>query len=189
MPVETYLVRHSLRLRRYRPVRRLIYFPDALLETRKRSRREGAVFLNRVPAVFDTAHVGFIFTDVIRHGHCSARTCIASPSDETQAFMAPAREPNSIFECRLCRPTAPALPICGTGDFGTSPIFGQLSNKPLLASVYALGVSERKAQWQIEIFADEKAVSLVPASSPIFGARRRGGARRKLAIRDSDVLI
>src|SRR5713226_6839448 len=38
----------------------------------------------------------------------------------------------------------------GTGDFGTSPIFVQLSDKPLLASVCLLGVSERKAQWQIE---------------------------------------
>jgi hypothetical protein len=61
-------------------------------------------------------------------------------------------------------------------DFGTSPIFGQLSDKPLLASVQTRGVSECKAQWRIEIFADEKPVSLVPASSPIFAARRRGGA-------------
>jgi len=27
----------------------------------------------------------------------------------------------------------------GTGDFGTSPIFGQLSDKPLLASTKHLG--------------------------------------------------
>jgi hypothetical protein len=38
----------------------------------------------------------------------------------------------------------------GTGDFGTSPIFVQLSDKPLLASVSLFGVSERKAQWRIE---------------------------------------
>jgi hypothetical protein len=57
---------------------------------------------------------------------------------------------NSLFEATLCRPTAPGLPICGTGDFGTSPIFGQLSDKPLLASTQARGVSARKAQWRIE---------------------------------------
>jgi hypothetical protein len=37
-----------------------------------------------------------------------------------------------------------------TGDFGTSPIFVQLSGKPLLASTLLLGVSERKAQWPVE---------------------------------------
>jgi hypothetical protein len=35
-----------------------------------------------------------------------------------------------------------------TGDFGTSPIFVQLSDKPLLASIFLTGVSERKAQGQ-----------------------------------------
>jgi hypothetical protein len=38
----------------------------------------------------------------------------------------------------------------GNGDFGTSPLFGQLSDKPLLASIWLRGVSERKAQWRIE---------------------------------------
>jgi hypothetical protein len=38
----------------------------------------------------------------------------------------------------------------GTGDFGTSPIFVQLSDKPLLVGILLVGVSERKAQWQIE---------------------------------------
>jgi hypothetical protein len=28
---------------------------------------------------------------------------------------------------------APVLPLKGSGDFGTSPIFGQLSDKPRLA--------------------------------------------------------
>jgi hypothetical protein len=36
----------------------------------------------------------------------------------------------------------------GTGDFGTSPIFGQLSDKPQLASIM-WGVG-RKEQWQCE---------------------------------------
>ena len=38
----------------------------------------------------------------------------------------------------------------GTGDFGTSPIFVQPLDKPLLASVSLLGVLERKTQWPIE---------------------------------------
>jgi hypothetical protein len=38
----------------------------------------------------------------------------------------------------------------GTGDFGTSPIFVQLSGKPLLASTSLFGVPERKAQWRVE---------------------------------------
>jgi hypothetical protein len=38
----------------------------------------------------------------------------------------------------------------GTGDFGTSPIFVQPPDKPLLASVCLIGVSQRKAQWRIE---------------------------------------
>jgi hypothetical protein len=38
----------------------------------------------------------------------------------------------------------------GTGDFGTSPIFVQLSDKPLPVSTFLVGVWERKAQWWIE---------------------------------------
>jgi len=37
-----------------------------------------------------------------------------------------------------------------TRDFGTSPIFVQLSDKPLLASAWLCGVSEPEAQWRIE---------------------------------------
>ena len=37
-----------------------------------------------------------------------------------------------------------------TGDFGTSPIFVQLSDKPLLASTKLSGVPERKVQCRIE---------------------------------------
>ena len=48
--------------------------------------------------------------------------------------MAP--EPNPAqFEVLLCLPTAPALPAEGSGDFGTSPLYGQLSDKPLLVLV------------------------------------------------------
>jgi hypothetical protein len=47
-------------------------------------------------------------------------------------------------------PGAGAHANVGTGNFGTSPIFVQLSDKPLLASISLFGVSERKAQWRIE---------------------------------------
>ena len=43
------------------------------------------------------------------------------------------REPNSIWS--VIAPTdGTRAANMGTGDFGTSPIFGQLSGKPLLAS-------------------------------------------------------
>jgi hypothetical protein len=45
-------------------------------------------------------------------------------------------------------------------------------------------VSERKAQWQIEIFADEKAVSLVPASSA--HVRGQTPRQRPQKIRDKE---
>ena len=38
-----------------------------------------------------------------------------------------------------CLPTTPALPPGENGDFGMSPIYGQLSNKRLLAFVITLG--------------------------------------------------
>jgi hypothetical protein len=54
--------------------------------------------------------------------------------------MAPvltAPEPNAtLLGVLLCLPTAPALPIGESGDFGTSPFFGQLSGKQQLASKY-----------------------------------------------------
>ena len=61
-----------------------------------------------------------------------------------RVLMAPV--PNgALFEVLLCLPTAPALPIEGNGDFGTSPIYGQLPDKLLL--VYLLTWSAgRKAQ-------------------------------------------
>ena len=34
----------------------------------------------------------------------------------------------------------------GNGDFGTSPIFGQLSDKPTLARIWVIGGAGRKAQ-------------------------------------------
>jgi hypothetical protein len=47
----------------------------------------------------------------------------------------------------------------GTGDFGTSPIFVQLSDKALLASTQLIGVSERKAQWRIEKLCADRSVA------------------------------
>ena len=66
MPVdglEKCSVRPLLQIRRHHPARRLTDFREAFLETGKRSRRKVAVIFKRVPAVFDTAHVGLIFTE------------------------------------------------------------------------------------------------------------------------------
>jgi hypothetical protein len=38
----------------------------------------------------------------------------------------------SFDESGMCLPTAPGLPIEANGDFGTSPFFGQRSDKQLL---------------------------------------------------------
>jgi hypothetical protein len=39
------------------------------------------------------------------------------------------------FQSRLSLPTARALPIGRSGDFGTSPFLGQLSDKQLLGTM------------------------------------------------------
>src|SRR5271157_3471912 len=85
----------------------------AFLETGKRSRIERAVILNRVPALFDAAHVGLSFTHVIGSGHCGARAFAfrwkASVCEwPAGPLLAPARERNSSWS-----PTAPGLPIWG----------------------------------------------------------------------------
>ena len=36
------------------------------------------MLVNCVPAGLDAAHVGFVFTDVMRSGHCAVRTCMSS---------------------------------------------------------------------------------------------------------------
>jgi hypothetical protein len=46
----------------------------------------------------------------------------------------------------LCLPTAPVLPTEGSGDFGTSPFYGQLLGKPLLALCMLLGVPDVEGQ-------------------------------------------
>jgi hypothetical protein len=51
---------------------------------------------------------------------------------------------NSLFGVLLRLPTAPGAATVWNGDFGTSPIFGQLSDKPLLASIWLCGVSDVK---------------------------------------------
>jgi len=52
------------------------------------------------------------------------------------ALTAPERSSSKKL---LCLPTAPALPVRDNGDFGTSPIYGQLSDKPLLAYLLTWG--------------------------------------------------
>jgi hypothetical protein len=56
-----------------------------------------------------------------------------------------APEPNAtLLRVLLCLPTAPALPPEENGDFGGSPIYGQLSDKPLLAFAHSNGVRDMK---------------------------------------------
>jgi hypothetical protein len=56
----------------------------------------------------------------------------------------------------------------GTGDFGTSPIFVQLSDKPLLASVWLFGVWEPKAQWRVQkLRAADSMNGVVPYWAPL----------------------
>jgi hypothetical protein len=60
------------------------------------------------------------------------------------ANTASGRENATLVGMLLCLPTAPALPPGENGDFGMSPIYGQLSDKPLLAFVYLHGVRDMK---------------------------------------------
>jgi hypothetical protein len=52
------------------------------------------------------------------------------------------RSRTSIFRVLLCLPTAPTLPIEGNGDFGTSPFFGQRSNKLCLLCLQQMGIPD-----------------------------------------------
>jgi hypothetical protein len=61
-----------------------------------------------------------------------------------RVLMAPVQNA-TLFEVLLCLPTAPALPIERNGDFGTSPIYGQLLDKLLLVSLLTWRAG-RKAQ-------------------------------------------
>jgi hypothetical protein len=62
--------------------------------------------------------------------------------------LAPAPEHDSIWSVMPADGNRAAS--VGTGDLGTSPIFVQLSDKPLLASVWLFGVGEPKAQWRVQ---------------------------------------
>ena len=66
-----------------------------------------------------------------------------------RVLIALARERNFIWNIIVPADGTRAANV-GTGDFGTSPIFVQLSDKPLLASILLCGASERKAQRRIE---------------------------------------
>ena len=62
-----------------------------------------------------------------------------------RVLIAPA--PNvTLLKGLLCLPMAPALPPGRNGDFGTSPIYGQLSDKPLPVFAHVCGVPDVKAQ-------------------------------------------
>ena len=55
-------------------------------------------------------------------------------------LTAPASERDSIWSVIVPADGIRAATV-GNGDVGTSPIFGQLSDKPLLASIWLGGVS------------------------------------------------
>ena len=93
-----------------------------------------------------------------------------------------APEPNAtLLGVLLCLPTAPALPPGHNGDFGMSPIYGQLSDKPLLAFASLIGVPDVKHNRDREI--KRRAPSCRPGLRPPCGARalprrlRRSGVR------------
>ena len=65
---------------------------------------------------------------------------------------APARVPSApapnatLLGVLMCLPTAPMLPPEENGDFGMSPIYGQLSDKPLLAFIDLYEVPDGNGQ-------------------------------------------
>jgi hypothetical protein len=59
--------------------------------------------------------------------------CAARASATTEPGADSSRAERNAIGVLLCPPTAPTLPRGERGDFGTSPIYGQLSDKPPLA--------------------------------------------------------
>jgi hypothetical protein len=128
------LLQLRLQFRRRRPVRRLSDSLDALLAAGKRSGKDVAVTLDRVPAGLDAAHVGFVFADVMGSDHCQVLLCATG--------LRPSRSdggrPGSIAQAQIV--VAGIVPADGTsaancenGDFGGSRFYGQLFRQELLA--------------------------------------------------------
>jgi hypothetical protein len=66
----------------------------------------------------------------------------------------------------FCLPTASVLPIVvRSGDFGTSPFFGQLTDKTLLAHTFRYGVPDAENNRRREI------THVAPARSVVSGGR------------------
>jgi hypothetical protein len=84
------------------------------------------------------------------------------------------RERNFYFAYHCADRRHQGCQYVGTGDFGTSPIFRQLSDKSLLASTQSFGVSERKAQRLIEFNATRKRFLWCWRRCPF--SRKQGGA-------------
>ena len=103
-------MRPSLQLGLHHPVRRLSDSLDAFLAAGKRSRREVAVILNRVPAGLDAAHVGFIVTDVMGSGHCGAPVRSSHRPSRSDRWRISCPGLNRCCRYLLCLPTAPVLP-------------------------------------------------------------------------------
>ena len=69
-----------------------------------------------------------------------------------RVLMAHASECNSIW-CVIVPADGTRAATIRNGDFGTSPIFGQLSDKPLLASIWLCGVSDVKSNGGLRNYA------------------------------------
>ena len=72
-------------------------------------------------------------------------------ADATARVLSAPAPNTTVLKVLLCLPTAPALPPEENGDFGKSPIYGQLSDKPLLAFANRHGVPDVKHNRDREI--------------------------------------
>ena len=79
-------------------------------------------------------------------------SCLSSVLWASKTLAPAAPDMNHVAErLKLCLPMAAGLPIGGSGDFGISPFFRQLTDKPLLVSMYIDGVSDAKSHRGREI--------------------------------------
>jgi hypothetical protein len=105
-------------------------------------------------------------------------SCLSSVLWASKTLAPAAPDMNHVAErLKLCLPMAAGLPIGGSGDFGISPFFRQLTDKPLLVSMYIDGVSDAKSHRGREISVQNLlAVRLPPRARAMVCPTSRGGA-------------